>query len=191
MVEYSKMSDEELVESARHFDDEKAVDELIIRFLPVAQIVASKFSGVPIERDDLIQEGMLGFLNGIYTYSPNKKTSVKQYLQICIRRKILNAIKACNRKKDFPRESIVPLEEEFLDNSFSSNTPEDFVIGKERFNSLNVFIEEKLTELEKKVLKLHVSGASYAEISKRLSITVKAVDNALHRVRNKLKKFVL
>lgn len=171
--------------------DEQAMNSLLNRYRPLVEMIASKYSGALVDREDLIQEGLLGFLNGVYTYAETKAASPKTYLQICIERKIINAIRKCQRKKDFPPEAIVPLEAQFLDCPIPADTPEDFLIAKEQAEDLTNLLEENLSDLEMNVLRLHIVGCTYSQISARLNKSTKTVDNALQRVRAKLHKLVL
>lgn len=171
--------------------DETAMETMIHRYLPIVEMIASKYAGAPIDREDLIQEGMLGFLNGVYSYNQEKSASPKTYLQICIERKMINAIRKCQRKKDFPPDTIVPLDDQYIDRPRSGETPEDFLIAKEQAKDLTNLLEENLSDLELNVLRLHIVGCTYSQISARLNKSIKTVDNALQRVRSKLNKLVL
>lgn len=190
MSNYLECTDDELLHLIQE-QDESAMETLIHRYLPVVEMIASKYSGAPVDRDDLIQEGMLGFLNGIYSYSSDKNASLKTYLQICVQRKIINAIRKCQRKKDFPPDAIVPLDDHYIDRPLTGDTPEDFLIAKEQAKDLTNLLEENLSDLELNVLRLHIVGCTYSQISAQLNKSTKTVDNALQRVRVKLNKLVL
>lgn len=190
MSNYLEDTDEALLQRIKE-QNEAAMDCLFHRYLPVVEMIASKYSGSPVDREDLIQEGMLGFLNGIYSYTNGKDASPKTYLQICIERKMINAIRKCQRKKDFPPEAIVPLEDQYIDSPLTADTPEDFLIAKEQVEDLTNLLEENLSDLELNVLRLHMVGCTYSQISARLNKSTKTVDNALQRVRAKLHKLVL
>lgn len=191
MSNYLELNDEELIHLIRE-GNEGAMDSLIQRYISLAEIIASKYPNAPIERDDLIQEGMFGFLNGVYNYDFTLSASPKTYIEICIERKIINAIRKCSRKKDFPPENIVPFEEEYVDLAFPNNdTPESSLIAKEQVNDLTTLIEENLSTLEVTVFRLHMTGYSYSQIAKKLKRSPKSIDNTLQRIRNKLNKLVL
>lgn len=190
MSNYLEYTDETLLHLIQD-DDERAMETLIHRYLPIVEMIVSKYAGAPVDREDLIQEGMLGFLNGVYSYSETKNTTPKTYLQICIERKMINAIRKCRRKKDFPPDVIVPLDDHFIDRPLPGDSPEDFLIAKEQAEDLTNLLEENLSDLELKILRLHIVGYTYSQISARLNKSTKTVDNALQRVRNKLNKLVL
>lgn len=191
MSNYLELSDEELIHLIRD-GNEDAMDCLLQRYISLAEIIASKYHNAPIERDDLIQEGMFGFLNGVYSYDFALSASPKTYIQICIERKIINAIRKCYRKKDFPPGDIVPFEEEYVDFAFPNNdTPENSLIAKEQVNDLTTLIEGNLSNLEVTVFRLHMTGYSYSQIAKKLQKSPKSIDNTLQRIRNKLNKLVL
>lgn len=191
MLNYLELSDEELIHLIRS-DDEEAMNCLIKRYIPIAEIIASKYSNAPIERDDLIQEGMFGFLNGVYSYDLSLPASPKTYIQICIENKIINAIRKCYRKKDFPPEDIVPFEEKYVDLPDSDfNTPENALIDKEQTEDLTALVEKSLSAFEVSVFRLNIIGYSYVQIATKLNKSPKSIDNTLQRIRNKLNKLVL
>lgn len=190
MADYLEYTDEALLRLVQD-KKEEAMECLFHRYLPIVEITASKYAGAPVDRDDLIQEGMLGFLSGVYSYSKNREASPKTYLQLCIERRMINAIRKCQRKKDFPPDAIVPLDEHYIDHPPTGETPEDFLIAKEQAQDLTNLLEENLSDLEINVLRLHMVGCTYSQISARLNKSTKTVDNALQRVRSKLNKLVL
>lgn len=190
MSAYTELSDEKLVHLFRT-GDEKALNTLFTRYLPVAKAIASDFFSGAFDRDDLIQEGMLGFIDGLHSYDESRGASVRTYMNLCIKRKMITAIRKSTRKKDFPAETLTSLNDESVNKLINVNdNPEDFLIAKESAECLSNLIEDALSQFEINVLRLSIIGCSYSEISKQLNKSEKAVDNALQRARTKLHELV-
>jgi RNA polymerase sporulation-specific sigma factor len=165
--------------------DLSALGVLIGRYRSLAQSIAAGFTGVFLERDDFIQEAMLALLSAVYTFTPDKNASFRTYAGVCIQNRLRSAVKAQAAKKHQPLNSYVPLEEIDLP---GGTDPEGQMIRQEEAAALTRFFERELSSLEKRVLLYRLGGLSYSEISKRLHITEKSIDNALQRVRTKLKR---
>ncbi len=174
------MTDEQLVLLAQE-GDESALNLLVSRMLPVAFACASGYSNAFACREDLAQEGMFGLLSAVRTYSSGRDASFKTYAGVCIKNRIVSAARVSSRSKG----DLSFGEEDLPD--FDSN-PEDMVIAGETRKSLSDFISQELSDFEKSVIRLYLVGNSYKEISEILSTHPKAVDNALQRIRRKLKK---
>lgn len=169
---------EELVNESR--TDEQAYSELIARTLPLIKRIAAIYQQSPADCDDLVSEGILGLLMAIKTYSPDKGAKFTTYACKCARNRMLNAVKkasAIRKNEDYTEEITV------RDNI----SPEKIVINRELL--AEVFSESciKMSPREKDVLSLYLLGYSYDNIAKALKINRKAVDNALARVRQKLR----
>lgn len=175
-----------LVSQAKSGDTE-ALTKLIERYSNSVLQKAKSYKGLcGIEFDDLYQEGMIGFVSAVYSFDDTIGVEFSAYAITVATRKMLSAIKTANSKSNLPLRSYVPIEEE--NNLLSlSPTPEEIVISNEEFEIVNDFIKNNLSKTEKKVLKLSLLGMSYSEISEILECTEKSVDNALQRVRKKIR----
>ena len=183
------MSDEELAGLAAQGDD-RAMAELIARMEPLARAKAARFPSLQIGEDDLLQEGMLGFLNAVRTFHPKGGSSFKSYAAVCIQNSILSAVRGQLTRKSTPNRHSVPYEDEVLQ-SLAGNQPNplDEISAREREDKLREFIGENLSQKEKAVLEQRLAGKSQSAIAKALGISSKSADNALQRIRRKLKEF--
>ncbi|MDF2614961.1 MAG: transcriptional regulator, LuxR family [Clostridia bacterium] len=195
------MSDEELIHLYRN-DQKEAVEVLVQRYKKFvrAKIKANYFIGA--DKEDLVQEGMIGLFKAICDYNPNKETSFKSFATICITRQISTAFKMVSRQKHMPLNTSISLnlpisskstdeEEESITlmDIIKNNecvTPEDEVINQENLKVLNEHILKALSKLEWEVLNLYTQGENYHEIAHLLDKPVKAIDNALQRIKKKL-----
>lgn len=182
---FSNFSDDELVHLAK-ISDEDAFRELVLRYLYLIRSVALNYKSSSLEPDDLIQEGLLGLLSAVKTFDDSKGT-FKSYAGVCVKNKILSAVRsALSDKNKILNDSVLFDDEAELSANYFSE-PETVVLSKESAERLKSAIKENLTELEQNVLSLYILGYSYLEISKRLEIDEKACDNAMQRVRRKLR----
>ncbi len=164
---------------------EDALNELITRYKSNVEIIALKYIDSPLEKDDLVQEGMIGLLAAINSYSPDKGAKFKTYASVCINNSVQTALKKFSRLKAIPQENIVALEEEELDSSFAISA-EDEYLAKESVSTLTDILYEGLSKFETEVLRLHLVGCSSGEIAEKLEKNPKAIDNAIQRIRKKL-----
>ncbi len=179
-----KCSDEELVKLARNLDD-NAFSELYDRYLPKIRTMTYSFQGLGHDAEDLIQEATLGFYSAIQVYD-FQSASFSTFCYICIRRMLISLVKKGLKKSVVP-ESIVIHSEEELYSIQSASSPEQEIIAKEQYLRLKEKIVSKLSEKEKIILFHYIKGESYSEIAHKLNLSRKTVDNALQRVRKKLK----
>lgn len=144
------------------------------------------------ERDDLIQEGMLGLLSAVRSFSPENGTHFQVYAEKCIRRRILDAIKKSNRYKNSPLNEYVSFTSPEFDESqltvSVSTDPESIVINDEQNDELKAQIKDSLSKFENKVFDLYLEGMSYSEMADNLGVSLKSVDNAVQRIRNKVER---
>lgn len=177
-------SNEELVALAQKgsFD---VVSVLLERFSTLVRARVSAFAGYGAEPDDLVQEGMLGLLSAIYTYKDFGAASFKTYASVCINNKIFSFLKKTSRQRRLPILDDVDLDDAIID---ESPNPEDLVIAYEELAGLKAALISRLSQAEFSVITLFLAGYSYEEIAKRLGSTAKSVDNALQRVRRKLRE---
>ncbi|MBR5203260.1 MAG: sigma-70 family RNA polymerase sigma factor [Clostridia bacterium] len=140
-----------------------------------------------LESEDLYQEGMIGFVSAVYSFDERLGVRFSTYANTIAVRKMLTAIRKTNNKSNIPLQFYVSLEDE-TDLLSYSPTPEESVIYNEELDLINNFIENNLSKSEKKVFRLNVAGLSYSEIADVLECDEKFVDNALQRIRRKLRK---
>lgn len=157
---------------------------LINRYMPYIIKTANSYSNNGCEVEDLIAEGVLAVFNAVKVYD-SSKSKFSTFVTLCISRAMLSQLKLASADKRIPDKLLSPLEEA---EDLTVQNPEQTYIDKESYESFKADIFSSLSQLEYKVLCAFLSGESYSEIAERLGITVKAVDNSLTRIRNKIKK---
>jgi len=145
-----------------------------------------QFSVSEAELDDIKQEALIALYHAVLTYVPNEEVTFGMYAKICMRNKIISYIR-CFLENDVPL-SLEEIEIDFEEPYFE--TPEQIVISKESLCSLNRRIDETLTDFEKSVFALYIGDMSYADIAKKLEKPTKSIDNAIHRIKAKLRKLL-
>ena len=185
MTNYLSMTDEKLVSLCRN-SDEEALTELTKRYIPVSTLLSSKIHNCQIETDDLIQEGMIGFLSAVNSYRNDYTASFRTYAGVCIKNRISNAVRSYGSGKVIPKDLLVSFDDE-IDITDSSLTPEELMVSKNETERISSIIETDLTEKEKTVLLLFIRGNSYREICDKTGMTKKSVDGTLQRARKKLR----
>ena len=197
-LDYTRMTDDELLELF-HGGNGEAGSELAVRYRPVIKRCTRPYFLVGGDSEDLIQEGMIGLVSSMQSYRPGTGTSFKSYAEVCIRRRILSAIKAASRFKHMPLNYRLSLEELYgedgealpgLPDEKYNRSPEDLIIEREKKNDLYMLCRALLSPLEKRVLALYLEGLSYEEIAARCGKPVKSVDSALQRIKRKLSRAV-
>ncbi len=200
-INYDKMTDEELVKLA-NADDKVALDALIGRYKETVNMKVSKYYINGAEKEDIIQEGLMGLFKSIKSYNPEKDNSYKSFANLCIERQIITAIKGSNRQKHLPLNSYVSLNTPSFENEdgdeqtplldiLDSNTvedPLDTITKNEYYQSVEKAIDENLSSFEKQVLNKFIEGQSYVQIAESLNSGVKSIDNAIQRIRKKTAK---
>ena len=192
------VSDEELVTAAKNGDN-KAFEELAARFKLSINSKARIYYLRGAEKEDVVQEGMIGLVKAIRDFNPEKKTGFKPFAELCITRQIITAIKTAARQKHIPLNSYISLynsdgsdeEGRMLIDTLecdSSSKPEEYVIISESYEGIDKKVLKILSKYEKEVLGHYISGKSYGDIAKTLGCPVKSVDNALQRIKRKLEK---
>ncbi|MEJ8303094.1 RNA polymerase sporulation sigma factor SigH [Saccharibacillus sacchari] len=197
---YDFQSDEELVEAVRVGDSE-ALEYLINKYRNFVRAKARSYFLIGADREDIIQEGMIGLYKAIRDFRGDKLASFKAFAELCITRQIITAIKTATRQKHIPLNSYVsldkPIYEEDSDRTLldvicvsQASDPEELIINREEFSGLEDKMSEILSELERQVLMLYLDGRSYQEIAVDLHRHVKSIDNALQRVKRKLERYL-
>ena len=189
--------DEELVSLARDGDD-AALAELLAKYRSFARVKARSYFLVGADREDIVQEGMIGLYKAIRDFDPSHETSFRGFAELCVTRQIITAIKTATRQKHGPLNNYVSFSqpvngeddgERMLSDVLPTRAvsdPADLVISAERIRALQAHVDEVLSDLETEVLRLYVEGKSYQEIAERLQRHVKSIDNALQRIKKKL-----
>ncbi len=180
------LTDEELAVLAANGNDE-AMARLISAVTPFAKAKASGFAATGIPNEDLIQEGMLGFLDAVKKFDPSKGSSFKAFAEKCINNRILSAVRANFNNKNAALSNAVPFEAESHDVSDSGADPAEIFLQKDDSESVEDFLNNELTSFEKQVIELRLLNKSYSQISTALDCSEKAVDNALQRIRKKMR----
>lgn len=168
-----------------------AFAELTARYMYIIRAKAASRHFAQLETDDLCQEGLLGLLSAARTYNQTGGAAFKTYAGVCIENRLIMAYRAAASRKNAPFSDFVSLSESVnsdLITQDGSLDPETILTDSESANAMWERIKSALSNKELQVLKLYLGGCSYAEIAQTLSITEKASDNALQRVRMKLKK---
>ena len=192
------LTDEELV-SLVHSGDTEALDFLITKFRTIVRMKARSYFLIGADREDIIQEGMIGLYKGIRDYRGDKLSSFRAFAELCIVRQIITAIKTATRQKHIPLNSYVSLDKPIYDEESDRTLldvlaggnledPEELMINREEFSYMEDKMEEVLSTLEREVLSLYLEGETYQEISEKLNRHVKSIDNALQRVKRKLER---
>jgi RNA polymerase sporulation-specific sigma factor len=180
------LTEEELAVLAANGDDE-SMARLIAAVMPIAKAKASKYSGPRIPDEDLTQEGMLGFLDAVKSFNAKKGVPFKAYAETCINNRILSALRFHNNKNNLALSNAVSIDESGYDPISLSTDPANIFSGKENSEVILSIIENELSEFEKQVIKRHLAGESYSQIASALNRSEKSVDNALQRIRKKIR----
>lgn len=186
----NNLSDEQLSLLASQGNDE-AMALLIARVAPIAKAKASIYGNLRVSEDDLVQEGMLGFLDAVRTFDAEKGVPFKAYAGSCINNRILSAIRESLNNKNIVLSKAVSLDNEAsAKESSASGDPADILSVNESVEYIMNLIEEELSDFEKSVIKRFLAKKSYSEIAGELECSEKAVDNAMQRIRKKLRSKV-
>lgn len=194
---YENLTDEQLLKIAK--DDKKALECLLERYNNVVNMKANKFFMIGAEREDMVQEGMIGLYKAVKSFDLSKQNSFKTFANLCIERQLITAVKNSNRQKHIPLNSSVSLNASAYDENddttimevLETNTvddPSDIIAQKEYYNFIETKIDESLSGFEKQVLEQYKQGKSYAAIAEKLDTKVKSVDTAIQRIRKKANK---
>lgn len=205
VVEYKVTSvdsktDETMVEIAKTGDVE-ALEYVIKKYKKFVRAKGRTYFLIGGDREDIIQEGMIGLYKAIRDFNPDRLSSFRAFAELCITRQIITAIKTATRQKHIPLNSYVSLNKPIY-NEESDRTlmdimsgqeitdPEQLIISREELKFIEKKIGEVLSDFELEVLMLYIQGKSYQEIAYDLDRHVKSIDNALQRVKRKLQKYL-
>ena len=199
-VDFTELEDEAIIELV-HKGNSDALDFLIHKYRNFVRAKASSYFLIGADREDIVQEGMIGLYKAIRDYKGDKLASFKAFAELCITRQIITAIKTATRQKHIPLNSYVSLDKPIYDEESDRTLmdvisgakvldPEELIINQEEFDHIEIKMAELLSDLERKVLSLYLDGQSYQEISEELNRHVKSIDNALQRVKRKLERYL-
>ena len=198
--EYDSISDEQIIELVRS-GDQMAQDYLLNKYKTLVKSKARAYFLIGADREDIIQEGMIGLYKAVRDYHQEKNASFRSFADLCINRQIITAIKTANRQKHIPLNSSVSLnkqvygsdeEETYIDflKTEEATSPEAIFIGIENKNFILEHFSKALSSFESQVLSLYLQGRSYSRIAEITGKPEKSIDNALQRVKKKTEKFV-
>lgn len=197
---FERLDDEEVVEFARE-GEEAALEYLIDKYRNFVRAKARSYFLIGADREDIIQEGMIGLYKAIRDFRAEKLASFRAFAELCITRQMITAIKTATRQKHIPLNSYVSLNKPMYDEESDRtlmdvlsgsriSDPEELVISQEEFNDIESKMNGFLSPLEWQVLMYYLEGKSYQEIADDLSRHVKSIDNALQRVKRKLERYL-
>lgn len=197
-IEFKDKSDEEVVSEAQKGNN-RAQEYLIAKYENFVKSKAKSYFLIGADKEDIYQEGMIGFYKAIRDFKLDKFTSFKAFAEICVTRQIITAIKTATRQKHIPLNTYVSLNKPIYEDesdrtlidvlsSIAISDPEELIISKEQLKFIEEEIAKVLSELELEVLTSYLDGKSYQEIASDLDRHEKSIDNALQRVKRKLEK---
>lgn len=196
MINYESLSDEELL-SIQRTGDKRAEEMLYARYKQIVRSRARTYFLIGADREDIIQEGMIGLYKAVLDYQFDRQASFRSFAELCITRQIISAIKSATRKKHIPLNSYISFNRSVFDGdnerplidvltSTRMTDPEEVLIGRENYAAVADSIEHSLSKLERNALGFYLDGYSYQQIADALQVTTKSVDNAIQRVKKKL-----
>ncbi len=194
---FINLTDEQIISQIKQGNDD-ALAYLLEKYKDIVNMKVNKYFMIGAEREDVIQEGMIGLFKAIKGFNSEKQSSFKSFANICIERQLITAIKTSNRQKHMPLNSYLSLNTSAYENNdehsvelidtFNSKTVEDpleTIMKKEYYDHIESAVNKNLSKFEKQVLDRFLKGESYIKIAQRLETPVKSVDNAIQRIRKK------
>ena len=197
---FDEMKDEDVVSLAQN-GDSAAQDFMLNKYKNFVRTKARSYFLIGADHEDIVQEGMIGLYKAIRDYRPEKLASFRAFAELCVTRQIITAIKTATRQKHIPLNNYVSLNKPLFDedpdhtlldviSESRDADPEEMLINREAIDSIEGRIGEMLSPLEKEALIRYLEGKSYQEISREIGHHVKAIDNALQRVKRKLQRYL-
>ena len=194
---YYNLTDEQIIDKI-HEGDEEALTYILNKYKELVNMKVSKYFIIGAEKEDTVQEGMIGLFKAIKSFDGTKQNSFKSFANICIERQLITAIKSSNRQKHMPLNSYLSLNMSAYDNNddesvelletFNSKTiedPLDTIMKQEYYKEVEDAVNKNLSKFEKQVLDRFLKGESSVKIAEKLDSPVKSVDNAIQRIRKK------
>ena len=200
-AKFAEMTDEEIVEDANSANNVLAQEYLLHKYRNFVRGKAKSYFLIGAEREDIVQEGMIGLYKAIRDFRKDRQTSFRSFAELCVTRQIITAIKTATRQKHIPLNSYIslnkPLYERDSDRTLldviSGGTrivnPEEMLIRQEEFIEIKSKMNTILSGLEWEVFLNYLDGKSYQETAKELNRHIKSIDNALQRVKRKVEKY--
>ena len=196
--EYTQMTDEKLIENINN-EDKTALNCHLNRYNNLINAKANKFFMIGAEKEDMIQEGMIGLYKAVKSFDLEKQSSFKTFANMCIERQLITAVKNSNRQKHIPLNSSISLNSAAYDDNEDvdkievldikgQNDPLDIIADQEYFKSMESKIKQCLSKFELQVLDEYEKGKTYAAIAEKLNSKVKSIDTAIQRIRKKALK---
>lgn len=187
-LSYSTLSDDVLALRTKD-GDERAFNELVMRYLGRISFIARKYSARGYDHKDFVQEGLVGLFHAARSYRTDSEGSFAGYAMLVAERRFISIIRRQSALRSVPDTAIVDIDSLTSEPADSSKNPEEELMLREQLSHVYARLRETLSKREFEVLGLYVDGLSYSSIAERLGITTKAVDNALQRVRRKVSGF--
>ena len=191
---YEAFSDEELIEKLRRGEND-ITDYILEKYKPLVRKKTNAMYLIGGENEDLIQEGMIGLFKAIRDYRPDKDASFYHFAELCINRQLYSALEASNRKKHQPLNSYISLSDQKQQSAVAAEflvdrerTPEQMVIEQELWEEYKKSLEQNLSKMENKVLQYYLDGKHYLQIAEIMGKSPKSIDNALQRIRQKIRQ---
>lgn len=195
-MDYNTLNDEAVIALIQNGQSE-ATEYMLKKYAPLVKKSIRTLYLIGADTEDLSQEGMIGLFKAIQSYQTDSNASFYTFAKLCIDRQIYTAIKASNRKKHLPLNSYISFyskanedDTELIENLEAGNesNPEHIILDRENTNSIEHLIEAHLSKMEKQVLSLYLEGLSYTDIASSLGKSNKSIDNAIQRIREKIKR---
>lgn len=201
--DFEKMEENQIITLAQQGMDE-AMAYMLEHYKSLVRILSRPLFLIDGDKDDLIQEGMIGLYKAVNGYDETSSASFETFATHCINRQMYSAIKKSNRQKNIPLNSYISIYSQIgsegnesdhtflLDQSLEAvrQNPEEIIIDQENARNMQRRLYSRLSELERKVLSLYLQGIPYQEIAVKMGKTPKAIDNALQRIKHKLQQLV-
>ena len=196
LVKFKELTDEQIITDIKN-GDEQALVYLLNKYKDLVNSKVGKYFIIGAEREDIVQEGMIGLFKAIKGFDNTKQNTFKTFANICIERQLITAIKSSNRQKHMPLNSYLSLNTSAYEddedgtelietfNNTQIEDPLDTITKKEYFEEIQNSIHKNLSKFEEQVLQRFIQGESYEVIAKKLDTPVKSIDNAIQRIRKK------
>ena len=193
---FSSLSDEEIVDIYQRENNHFATDYIVQRYKNFVRSKARSYFLMGADKEDIIQEGMIGLYKATRDYNRDREVSFKSFAELCITRQIISAIKGASRQKHIPLNSYISLNKPAYDDSErtlievleteKNLDPEEVVINREQYALIKEVMEAVLSPLEWDVLRGYMDAKSYQEMAEEHHRSIKSIDNALQRVKKKM-----
>ena len=193
---FESMQDEDLIDSIKK-GDEDALNYIIEKYRNFVYVRTSRYFIIGAEKEDIVQEGMIGLFKAIKNYENDKQNSFRSFADLCIKRQLITAIKTSNRQKHMPLNSYLSLNKSAYENDDETSLmevlnynlvedPLDTITNQETIQIMENRVQSVLSDFEKDVLDKYLKGYSYNQIADQLDAQVKSIDNAIQRIKKKV-----